>query len=112
MISTTLATTCSSVKLVESMITASVAGTRGELARVRSRSSRARSSASTAASGAVAASKKAGESLASAGTPVDPRDAYLAKRKSNSFLTWCDTDPSCNGWGEWQRLVSAGKIKP
>ena len=64
------------------------------------------------ASGAVA--KKAHEAFASdsAGTPVDPRDAYQSKRKSNSFLTWCDTDPSCNGWGEWQRLVSAGKIKP
>jgi hypothetical protein len=64
------------------------------------------------ASGAVAASKKAHEAFASAGTPVDPRDAYLAKRKSNSFLTWCDADPSCNGWGDWARMVNAGKIKP
>jgi hypothetical protein len=66
------------------------------------------------ASGAVAASKKAHEAFASgsAGTPADPRDTYQAKRKSNSFLTWCDADPSCNGWGDWQRLVSAGKIKP
>ena len=52
-----------------------------------------------------------GPALASAGTPVDPRDAYLAKRKAGAFLTWCDSDPSCNGWAEWARMVNAGKLK-
>ncbi len=64
------------------------------------------------ASGAVAASKKARESYAStASAPVDPRDAYQAKRKPGAFLTWCDSDPSCNGWAEWAREVNAGKLK-
>jgi hypothetical protein len=44
-------------------------------------------------------------------TLVDPRDAYWAKRKGGSDTTWCDSDPQCNGWGEWLQRVSTGKLK-
>ena len=69
------------------------------------------------ASGAVAAAKKhadAGQAYGSAAggkTLVDPRDAYWAKRKPSSDLTSCDSDPKCNGWGEWEQAVISGKMK-
>jgi hypothetical protein len=68
------------------------------------------------ASAAAAAAKKngnAGEAYGSAAgkTLTDPRDAYWAKRKGGSDTTWCDSDPSCNGWGQWLEAVSSGKMK-
>jgi hypothetical protein len=45
------------------------------------------------------------------GALADPREAYWAKHKGGSNPTWCDSDPSCNGWGEWLGAVSAGKMK-
>jgi hypothetical protein len=69
------------------------------------------------ASGAMAAAKKhtdAGQAYGSAAgdkTLVDPRDAYWAKRKAGNDTTWCDSDPKCNGWGEWEQAVISGKMK-
>ena len=69
------------------------------------------------ASGAMAASKKTSDAphaYAAAGggkQVVDPREAYLAKRKGSSDLTWCDASPECNGWAEWVRDVNSGKLK-
>jgi hypothetical protein len=67
------------------------------------------------ASMAAAAAKKhteAGKAYGSAaGTTVDPRDAYVAKHAGGTNPTWCDSDPSCNGWGAWLEAVSTGKMK-
>jgi hypothetical protein len=69
------------------------------------------------ASAAVAAAKKhadAGQAYGSAAagnTPADPRDAYWTKRKAGGDMTWCDSDPKCNGWGEWEQAVITGKLK-
>lgn len=41
---------------------------------------------------------------------IDPRAAYLQKRKgSNSHETSCDTNPQCNGWAQWLSDVESGK---
>ena len=41
------------------------------------------------------------------GLQVDPREAYLLK--NGTKRTYCDIDPSCNGWTEWLRGKQAGK---
>jgi hypothetical protein len=55
-----------------------------------------------ATSGAWAASKKS--------SVDDPRVVYLSQKKGHD-VTWCDTDPNCNGWAQWANLVRAGKLK-
>jgi hypothetical protein len=61
------------------------------------------------ASGALAASKFEGghAAYASAGGKVaDPR-----VNKGTNHEGWCDMDPQCNGWAEWLKDVSEGKLK-
>src|SRR6266567_1449040 len=41
--------------------------------------------------------------------PVDAREAYKAKGTDHPM--WCDADPQCNGWAQWERDVGAGKVK-
>jgi hypothetical protein len=67
------------------------------------------------ASVAAAAAKKqtgAGKAYGSAAaTTVDPREAYVATHPGGTNPTWCDAEPSCNGWGKWLEGVSTGKMK-
>jgi hypothetical protein len=63
------------------------------------------------ASGALAASKKhnaAHEAYASdsGGKVADPR-----VNKGSNHEGWCDMDEQCNGWAEWLKDVSEGKLK-
>jgi hypothetical protein len=69
-------------------------------------------SASVAAAAAAKKHSEAGKAYGSAaGTTVDPRDAYVAKHAGGTNPTWCDSDPSCNGWGTWLEAVSTGKMR-
>jgi hypothetical protein len=69
------------------------------------------------ASAAVAAAKKHTDAHQAYGSAaggkilVDPRDAYWTKRKPGGDTSWCDSDPKCNGWGEWEQAVTTGKLK-
>jgi hypothetical protein len=38
---------------------------------------------------------------------VDPRTT--AKSATKTKQGWCDIDPKCNGWSEWEQGVHAGK---
>jgi hypothetical protein len=61
------------------------------------------------ASGALAAKKHEGghEAYAAAGGKVaDPR-----VNKGSNHEGWCDMDAQCNGWAEWLKDVSEGKLK-
>ena len=44
---------------------------------------------------------------------ADPRSnmVSLAKKSKGGWQTWCDIDPSCNGWGQAERLSQQGKLK-
>ena len=62
------------------------------------------------ASGALAAKKHnvGHEAYASVGggKVADPR-----VNKGGNHEGWCDVDPQCNGWAEWLKDVSEGKLK-
>jgi hypothetical protein len=60
------------------------------------------------ASAAFSAGKKHGghEAYGSVGgTVADPR-----QNKGSNHETWCDLDAQCNGWAEWSKDVSEGKL--
>jgi hypothetical protein len=60
------------------------------------------------ASGAMAAGKKHSghEAYAStSGSVADPR-----QNKGANHETWCDLNEQCNGWAEWSKDVSEGKL--
>ena len=44
---------------------------------------------------------------------ADPRVAYAGKKAEhpNGRQSWCDVDPSCNGWGQARTLAQTGKLK-
>ena len=58
----------------------------------------------------------AGGKKAPAAQPIDPRlvahEASLKAEHPNGRLSWCDTDPKCNGWDQMYQLVGQKKMKP
>ena len=40
---------------------------------------------------------------------IDPR--ATAKSAHKVHQSWCDIDPTCNGWGKALELANAGKLK-
>jgi hypothetical protein len=44
-----------------------------------------------------------------AGPNASTANASAAPRpNTHGFQTWCDTNPECNGWGDWLRQIQAG----